>query len=289
MALLTGRTPWWGIVAAKLVLSRLPVSHRVWKRLGLFKHGAMEEPSYAYDVFMKHFRRVRPRLPSRAFVCLELGPGESLSSAVVAKALGSSLTYLVDVGPYATPDLRVYRNMAAFLVGAGLTPPNLDVAESFEGVLDACHAIYKTSGVESLREIPSGTVDYVWSHAVLQHVKRAELLPMLRELHRIIRGNGVCSHVIDLRDCIAGGLNHLRFDEELWEKPVLSQSGLYTNRMRFAELMAAFREAEFDVEVAHLARWEALPIARGKLSEPFRLLSDEELRISGCELLLRPM
>lgn len=282
-------TPWWGKVAAKVVLSRFPVSHRVWKRLGLFRQGAMEEPGYAHAVFVKHFQRVRPFLPKQGFVGLELGPGESLFSAVIAKAMGASLLYLVDVQPYAETNLTAYRRMAAFLEGAGIPAPDLSRARSFEEMLDVCGAIYKTSGLQSLQEIPTGSVDYVWSHAVLQHVKRSDFVAVMQEVHRILRGNGVCSHVIDFRDCIAGGLNNLRFQEGTWEAPIVAEAGLYTNRMRFSEMMAVFRQAGFEGEVLHLSRWDRLPIAREKLSEHFRAYAEDELKISGCEVLLKPV
>src|SRR6185503_2514576 len=53
--------PWWGKIAAKVVLARLPLDYRVWKRLHLFQHGTMEEPGYAHQVFKDHFDVVRSR------------------------------------------------------------------------------------------------------------------------------------------------------------------------------------------------------------------------------------
>jgi len=39
-------------------------------------------------------------------VSLELGPGDSLSSALIAAAYGGSASYLVDAGPYAQAKVR---------------------------------------------------------------------------------------------------------------------------------------------------------------------------------------
>src|SRR5688500_12337339 len=47
--------PWFGKIAAKMVLSRVPLSHAVWQRLGLFRHGQMADVEYAYRVFRGHF------------------------------------------------------------------------------------------------------------------------------------------------------------------------------------------------------------------------------------------
>ena len=49
--------PWWVRIAAKLILSRLPVSYRSFARLGLFRHGRMHDPSYALGTFSRHFDR----------------------------------------------------------------------------------------------------------------------------------------------------------------------------------------------------------------------------------------
>ena len=59
--------PWWGRIATKIVLARVPVSYRLWKRLHVFELGAMDKPTYAYGVFRKHFDAVRSRRETRQF------------------------------------------------------------------------------------------------------------------------------------------------------------------------------------------------------------------------------
>src|SRR5262249_1360173 len=104
--------PWRIKIAAKILLKRIPLNYAIWRRLRLFKHGAMESPEYAFDVFRTHF--CMARLGDRGeniFVGLELGPGDSLFSALIARAFGSSKTYLVDVQAFARRDLVSYRKM----------------------------------------------------------------------------------------------------------------------------------------------------------------------------------
>ena len=48
--------PWQVNLAAKIVLSRMPVSYHVWKRVGFFNLGAMDDPKYAFSVFYRHFK-----------------------------------------------------------------------------------------------------------------------------------------------------------------------------------------------------------------------------------------
>ena len=281
------RVPWWGKIAAKLILARLPVDYRTWKRLGLFQLGEMEQPAYAYRVFKQHFDRAGFRRPHDSFVGLELGPGDSLFSAMVAHASGSSAYYLVDVGAFAQADLKSYRAMANFLKELGLPAPEMESVKSLEAVLAACGATYGTSGLASLRAIPDRSIDFIWSHVVLQHVKRADFLETMCQLRRVLRPDGVCSHAVDLRDMLGGALNNLRFPERVWESRLMAESGFYTNRIRYSEMLALFKEAGFRADVIEEKRWETLPTPRSKLGHQFRSLPEDELCVSGFEVVLR--
>jgi hypothetical protein len=109
---------------------------------------------------------------------------------------------------------------------------------------------------------------------------------MLRELRRIQRQDGVSSHRVDLRDHLGGALNNLRFRERTWESGFVSRSGFYTNRIRYTEMLKLFREAGFEVEVTNVERWTHVPTACHKMATPFRDLSEEELTVSGFDVLL---
>jgi SAM-dependent methyltransferase len=280
--------PWRGKIVAKIVLSRLPLTPRVWQRLSLFQQGRMEDPTYAVEVFSRHFERFDHGGGDGGFTVLELGPGDTASSALIAYAHGAERSYLVDVAPFAVRDLELYFNLAETLAKRGLRVPDLRGVESFEELLSACGAVYHTNGLASLRTIPDGSVDFVWSHAVLEHVRRAEFSEILQELRRILGSAGLCSHCIDLKDHLGEALNNLRFSESAWESALLANSGFYTNRIRYSEMLMLFRQAGFEPEVVQLARWPRVPTPKGKLSAPFALLSDEELRVSGFDVVLRP-
>src|SRR4029079_3513841 len=91
-------TPWQLKVAAKIVLSRLPISYHTWSKLRLFRHGCMDESQYAFAIFERRFAHARARERQRKrFTILELWPGDSLASALLGKAFGCSQIYLVDV------------------------------------------------------------------------------------------------------------------------------------------------------------------------------------------------
>jgi predicted SAM-dependent methyltransferase len=185
--------------------------------------------------------------------------------------------------------MQRYQKMATYLESIGLESPEVENVDSISRLLEMCSARYLTNGLKSLRTIPSSSVDFMWSQAVLEHVRRSEFLDTMVELRRIVRGNGACSHRIDLRDHLGGQLNHLRFSEQVWESDFMSTSGFYTNRIRFPKMMELFREAGFEPKVMQKDTWDQLPTARSLMDEAFREYSDSDLCVSGFDVVLIPV
>jgi SAM-dependent methyltransferase len=277
--------PWRVKLAAKLVLARLPLDYGFWSGLTLFKHGPMDDPAYALDVFRRHYEHAQPR---PGFSVLELGPGDTAFTAVVARAFGASRTVLVDAGPFAITDVEPYRRMAHELARQGLPAPELDDAASFEDVLERCSATYLTGGLGSLRTLDTESIDLSFSQAVLEHDRAAEMAPVLRELRRVTAPGGASSHVVDLEDHLAHALNNLRFSERVWESRLFASSGFYTNRLRRSRLLEIFDEAGFETEVVAEGRWSALPTPRARLAPAYRSAPEDDLLVRSLEVVLRP-
>jgi SAM-dependent methyltransferase len=280
------RVPWQLKIAAKVVLSRVPFSPKLLSRMGLFQVGGMRHPDYALRVFRRHFDKAVFARKDLPFVALELGPGFSVFSAVIARVFGASATYAVDASPLATQDVQLYRNLANLLRNNGLNPPSLDDCNTFDEVLKKCGGVYLTQGVESLKTVPTASVDFVWSHSVLQHVRRKDFAPFVAELRRIQRPDGVGSHTVSIADILGGNLNDLRFSERTWESDLMANSGFYTNRIRYNEYMKFFAEAGFVPQVYRTAQWDTLPTPRNKMAPEFAQLPESELQISGFDVYL---
>lgn len=287
--------PWWARIGLKLVMARLPVPYRLWKRLRLFEHGAMDQPATAVGTLLDHARSAgvlaegggQPRFVSRpGFTVLEIGPGDSLASGVVARALGAECSILVDSGDFATRDPMQYKALITYLVAQGYAPPLPAMPDGIEPLLRACGVTYLTQGVDSLATLPSQCVDFCFSNAVLEHVSKVDFDRMAVELRRVLRPGGVSVHRVDFRDHLGGGLNNLRFSPEVWEGRLFSRSGFYTNRIRPRAMRASFEAAGFRCEVIREVRWPQVPIARAALHPQFRDLPDDELLLSGLDLRL---
>jgi hypothetical protein len=278
--------PWQVKIAAKVVLSRLPIGYATWRRIRLFRHGQMREPGYAIEVFNRHVRASGFE-PFQGFTALELGPGDSVASAVVAAAHGAGQVVLVDAGPFAERSMDPYRRLAAVLTASGLRPPRIEDSWTLSNLLEACRATYLTDGLASLRTLAPGSIDFIWSHAVLEHVIRDEFDATQVELRRIIRPSGIASHRVDLEDHLAGSLNSLRFSGRIWESGFMRRSGFYTNRLRASEVIASLERAGFDVR-STVDQWERLPITRGDLNPEFQGYADSDLLSRALDLIAIP-
>ncbi|EKV25911.1 hypothetical protein C882_3396 [Caenispirillum salinarum AK4] len=284
--------PWWGRYYGKLILSALPVPYSMWRRLGLFRHGDMNDPAPAFEKFRSHFESahaVRP-IPEN-FTALELGPGDSLFSAVATRGWGGAGSVLLDAGAFAVRDVPAYRNAARLLAEQGRQSAAfaaVQEATDFDAVLSALNARYLTGGTASMAEIPDASVDFIWSCVVLEHVPREEFDIMAREMRRVLRPGGVMGHSIDLRDHMGGGLNNLRFPAEAWETARIRDAGLYTNRLGYRDILEAFRNAGFAWKIGKVDRWPAPPLPRARMQPEFRGRSDEDLTIAGFDIVLWP-
>lgn len=279
--------PWQLRILSKMVLARLPVQYSLWKRVGIFDCGQMEKPGYAYKVFKHHYEQAEMHRRAAGFVMLELGPGDSMASGVIAHFLGASKTYLVDQKPYADQDVRTYQRLIAFLQTAGLST-EADQVWSTEELKTRYNIHYMTRGLASLQQIPTASVDFIWSQVVLEMVRLHDLKPLMQELRRILRPGGVCSHCIDLSDLIVHSLNNLRFPQQLWESNFMVNSQFYTNRLRFSEYLNLFEQSGFEAKVVGVQRWDKLPVPRQAMHPQFQQFSDDELRISEMNVVLRP-
>ncbi len=268
---------WAAKILAKLVISRLPVAYKLWKSLGVFRHGRMDSAEYPLKIFMLHTGRAYPQGLPPKLVLLELGPGDSIASAVIGSAFGASKTYLVDVGDFAVKDTGFYRELARQLSDKGLSPPDLSAADSFNEILKVSGGEYLTNGIVSLRTIPTASVDLVWSHSVIEHVRKHDLPMLLEELKRIMKPGALASHCIDFQDHLDGALNNLRFSERLWESSFFASSGFYTNRIPAKVMHRMFEDSGFKIREEAFGQWEELPTSRDVLHKDFQKYQDEDL------------
>lgn len=245
----------------------------------------MVDPAYAIRVWCSHYERAKEFLGPGYVVC-EIGPGDSIATALICRCFGAESSILVDAGDFASFEPSAYADLATALDARDLCAFQYSPELSREQILAENNARYLTSGLDSLAEIPSGTVDFVFSQAVLEHVRLEEFDDLVEHTYRILKTGGIASHEIDLKDHLGGGLNNLRFRRSIWESSTFASSGFYTNRLRAGDIHERLVSAGFRVLDEQRRRFADLPLNRRRLDPEFASLQDAELLTAEVDFLL---
>ena len=265
-------------IILKIIFSRLKIPYSVWKKLNIFKHGQMETFEYSRKIFESHFNEMRRIRKIDNPVIMEIGPGDSLFSMIYSRKFSAEKFYFLDVGSFANTNIMLYSKLQKQLEKENYFSfkPKKN-HKTFEDVLESYNTRYFVSGIESLKKLKENSIDYIFSHSVLEHVRKHELNELIKEMYRVLKPNGVISHNINYKDHLDESLNNLRFSEKLWESTFFAESGFYTNRIPAVEMHNYFKKNGFNLIEENFGRWEKLPIKRSSLSKEFRCFTDDEL------------
>lgn len=133
-----------------------------------------------------------------------------------------------------TQDPALFAQAEQMLTQLNLPVTGIGGVPSVCAALESLNATYLNRGLESLKTVPDGAVDLVFSQAVLENVRLADFANLAIEMRRVLKPNGVASHEIDFRDHLQDALNNLRFPWRKWESEFMARSGSDTNRLRWS-------------------------------------------------------
>jgi SAM-dependent methyltransferase len=239
-------------------------------------------------------------------VAVEVGPGWNPVMPYVLRLAGCRKVVLCDATPHLTPTLlratlRQMRDVAGKLASElEITSAKVEEtlprpgSQGFAGLLSESGFEYRAPFDLDQAEDLTGSVDLVTSHAVLEHVPRAKLLPLLRAMRRLLRPDGLTIHFIDHVDHWhhfdpgISPINFLKFPAWWWR--VLNSPIAHQNRLRSAQHLALVREAGF--RVIHLESRvdpQALEDARRlHLDREFQSFHPDDLAVTSTFLVARP-
>tara|TARA_Y200000002_G_scaffold157518_1_gene130284 strand:+ start:10557 stop:11420 length:864 start_codon:yes stop_codon:yes gene_type:complete len=274
-------SPWWLKILSKIILSRFPLSYNFWSKINIFRHGQMDNSNYAFHVFSRHVQQDETSIKGKTI--LEIGPGDSLSSGIIAFHYGAKSILINPIKLIFDP-IKNFNNLKIFLQKKGFK-----IYESPKDLTELCnkHNIqYFFEGLKSLKSIPSDSVDIIFSNAVLEHIFKEEFEETIKELKRVLKRDGFMSHQIDFKDHLEGSLNNLRFSESLWESYLFRNSGFYTNRIRFNKMINIFKNQGLEIQILDLKKWDSLPLSIKKISKQFIEEDQEGLFVSSAKIKL---
>lgn len=281
--------PWWAKMGLKVVLSRLPVSYATWSRLGAFRHSFLTDANKVVHAARAHVERYQ-ELRGKAPRCvLELGPGELTTRAVTYAALGIIRIIFVDVGDFGADDVAAYHKAAELAGETGLAPPFLQDAKDRADIFQRCRTEYLCSGLADLGKIASGQVDLIVSDAVLEHVRKRDVLALLHQLRRVAAQDAVALHGIDFHDHLGGRLQNLRFSDATWESEWMARSGFYTNRISPSGVIDLMQKSGFQTSARYRLAWPQAALRRDQLHTDLRASwSDHDLHTAMLQIQAEP-
>ena len=118
-------------------------------------------------------------------------------------------------------------------------------------------------------------------NAVFEYLDPTNIIATLKECRRILRGSGVMSHWIDLRDeyaCFDPKItpyNFLRFSNRSWQ--LINNPLIPLNRLRSSDFRKAFRLAGFRIVDEKIERGEEQELVRVPVAEKFHDYPKEDL------------
>ena len=282
--------------------------------------GGSDSARYCYSVWLRHLVRARhadPALPIPAAVG-EFGPGDSLGAGLAALLSGADAYYAFDAKAHARPErnLAVLATLIQLFSQREPIPddvefphviPKLSDYRFPHSILpdDALAVALRAERLGAIRrslEMPSsqgtpairyiapwsdtslmapGTLDFLWSQAVMEHVD--DIRSAYRAMHAWLRPGGFLSHSVDY-----DSHGHTRTWNGHWTVPRLTwriargNRTYFINRQPHSAQRSEMQAAGFAIVCDE--RMEGPPLPRHRLAAEFRHLDDVDLRTSGAFL-----
>jgi len=243
------------------VVSRLPFSGHVYYALqrgfGSLRPGC-HDPRPWYDAAADLVDWVEAEgqtVRGRTFV--EIGTGRRLDFPIALWLRGAARTITIDVHRYLSATLvresleALRRRPDDVRTRARGIEDRLDRLLSFSGslsdLLAMCAVDYVAPAEPSRLPLPSQSVDFLFSHVVLQNVPPDSILRLLAEARRVLVPGGLLVHFIDLTDMFSHdasvpAIHFLQFESRRWER-MTGNRFMYQNRLRASDYHRLFDAA----------------------------------------------
>jgi len=287
--------------------------------------GGTDSARYCYSVWLRHLILLHEnhRMPARVpRIVAELGPGDSIGIGVAALLTGVEKYYAFDLVRYS--DLSRAREMLDELVRlftdrepvpgeqefpslnpklesysfphqlleeermrAALSPRRVAAIRSaIEHAGDAPSMIRYEAPWNDPAIIPAGSVDLIYSQAVLEHVD--DLEGVYAAMRRWLKPGGVMSHQIDFKchrkaDTWNG---HWTYSDFAW-KVVVGRRSYLLNRAPHSCHVALLQKSGFEIVSDRMIRSHSA-LRRPQLAARFRDLSEDDLTTSGAYIVATP-
>ena len=262
-------------------------------------------PSYHFGVWLRHIGEAHDQgLPCEPATVCEIGPGATVGAGLAALISGADRYIAVD-GTWAwdtEKNVEAFDALVALFrhreprISADEFPSQVLTDARMERALDPTHLRRIRDSIARVNRSDScvryivqkngdpmheldGSVDMIFSHAVMEHV--GELSLAYERMSRWLAPGGIMSHVIDFRCHLAARdwNGHWAYSDLIWKLLYLGTEPLI-NRVPCSEHIRLMRLHGFEL-VTERKRQDDSGITRPMLAPRFRDMSADDLRTRG--------
>ncbi|MBN2161166.1 MAG: methyltransferase domain-containing protein [Spirochaetes bacterium] len=223
---------------------------RLYRLIHLFSPGLY---SCNYDSLNSYFLIISKALERNGFSIrgksvIEIGPGNSYINAYNFLHNGAREVVLVDKYPrYTNTDRqRAYiRNEIDYFKSRN-NVKEFPYVNEVTGVLNGDFITFMPGDLRSIRL--DRNVDFIYSIAVLQHVR--ELEQYIRKMAEILNPGGMMCHIVDLKDkfhVFGNPFLFYKYSDFIWNNFCTDDAVTYSNRVRYQDYVEIFKRNGFDL------------------------------------------
>ena len=273
---------------------------------------------YCYAVWMRHLIKIQGFVNNsfgRLGTVLELGPGDSLGTGLDALLCGADRYIAVDVVEHANPqrNLQMLEHLIELFRAATpipdhrelpevnpllndyrfppYVPSNIDyakqnaIADALRNRPDKNPVVAYVDPLEARRIVAAGTVDLIFSQAVLEHVD--DLETVYRSCFDWLRPGGLMSHQIDFKShgTSREWNGHWAYPASLW-RLIRGNRPYLVNRRPCGAHISAMKAAGFEIVLAERVKQHSR-LKCNQLAGALRTMSQDDLVTAGVYIVSR--
>lgn len=216
-------------------------------------------------------------------ICLELGPGNSYINAYNLLMNGARKVILVDKYPRnpQTRKQKDYFNKELNYIKNKYNQKTLFFIKN--GKINTKYLEFLSNEITNIKF--EENVDLIYSMSVFEHIK--DIGNNINKLGRILKGNGLMYHIIDMRDHYNFNKPFLfyKYSEKTWDKYLTKEGKSYTNRLRYDDFIKLFKKNNITIIQEYLNKYSIKDDQ--KLSDKFMEKSQDNLCIGIAKFILK--
>ncbi len=235
-----------------------------------------------------HRYQVSNYLRGRRGTAVEFGGGRDFITPLLLSHAGAPEILVFDIERLSSPE-QVNNTIRQLRV---LVPGDWPEVSDCDADLECKYRIgYRAPGDARAMGLPDGSVSFICSTSVLEHIPPADIELILKECRRVGAPDAIFSHVIDYADHYVYAdsaiplFNFYRFTESQWRW--WNPPAHYQNRMRHGDFVKLFERFGFSTLETRVSEQPPAALQNVPLAAQFQRYSPQDLLINSAYFVLQ--